>query len=222
MRQPRRTTYPVTLPWTESPIRFIGDPNSPEQTSFNITGEARLPAFGASSTTTLVAPVEFTGTFVHRQNSVPPFNETSETLVAGAIATVTLTKGADPTGQPAWFVSHLSYDIVALQPVAIQIQPRSIKARGYGKMSVDIFSSEAFDAASIDATTLRFGETGLEQSLRSCAKKATNLNRDRRPDLRCIFEIAETDLQHGDTTAVLNGQTMGGASFQRIGRVKVH
>ena len=200
---------------------LIGDPNSPEQISFNITGEARLPAFGASSTETLVVPVKFTGSFVHRQNSVPPFNETSETLVAGAIATVTLTAGADPSGQPAWFVSHLTYDIVALQPVAIQIQPRSIKARVHGKMLVDIFSSEAFDAASIDTTTLRFGETGLEQSLGSCAKKAKNLNRDRRPDLRCSFEIAETDLRHGDTTVFLNGQTMDGAPFQGIGRVKV-
>jgi hypothetical protein len=200
---------------------LIGDPNTPEQMSFDITGEARLPEFGASSTTTLVVPVNFTGTFVHRQSSVPPFNETSETLVAGAIATVTLTEGADPSGQPAWFVSHLAYDIVALQPVAIQIRPRRITARRRATVSVKILSSDAFDAATIDTKTLRFGETGLEQSLRSCAKKARDRNRDGRPDLLCSFGVAEADLHHGDTTAVLNGQTMDGASFQGIGRLNV-
>jgi hypothetical protein len=200
---------------------LIGDLSSPDQLSFNITGDARLPPFGASSTATLVAPVKFTGTFVHRQSSVPPFNETTETLVAGAIATVTLTEGTDPSGDPAWLVSHLTYDIVALQPVAIKIQPRAINARSHGKISVEIFSSLAFDAATIDPHTLRFGETGLEQSLKSCAKKARDLNRDRHPDLMCSFDIAATDLHRGDTTAVLSGETMDGASFQGIGRVKV-
>ena len=200
---------------------LIGDPSSPDQMSFDITGEARLPPFGTSSTATLVAPVKFTGTFVHRQSTVSPFNETSETLVAGAIATVTLTKGTDPSGGPAWFVSHLTYDIVALQPVAIQIQSHAIKARSHSKISVKILSSFAFDAATIDPQTLRFGQTGLEQSLKSCAKKARDVNRDRHPDLLCSFEIAATDLQRGDTTVVLSGQTMDGASFQGIGRIKV-
>ena len=111
---------------------------------------------------------------MHQQSSVPPFNETSETLVAGAIATVTLTEGTDPSGGPAWFVSHLSYDIVALQPVAIQIQSRAIKARSHGKISVEIFSSPAFMPRH-RSPHLEVGETGVEQSLRSCAKKARDI-----------------------------------------------
>ena len=185
--------------------------------SFHITGETTAPPFGPSQTETLVVPVTFTGTFVHGTN---PSDVTSETLVGNAIATVTLTQqNFGPPIGVRWRVTGLTYDIVAFLPVAIDIKPKTINAKSHGKISVAILSTETFDATTIDPQTLRFGETGAEQSLAFCAAK--DVNHDRLPDLRCFFETDATGFQQGDTTAVLTGETFDGTQVSGSDSVQV-
>jgi hypothetical protein len=77
---------------------------------FLITARMILPRIGPSSTKTKTVPVKFTGSFDHAE--VPFAVGARATLVAGAIATVTLDKVIDPLGEKAWIVSSLSYEIV--------------------------------------------------------------------------------------------------------------
>jgi hypothetical protein len=82
----------------------------PESDVFKIPGKMSLPRIGRASTKTHTVRVKFAGTFYHAQ--VPLLFGVKETLVAGAVATVTLTKIVDPLGEEAWIVTSLSYDIV--------------------------------------------------------------------------------------------------------------
>ena len=202
----------------------IGDPNSPESMSFNITGEVIAPPFGPSSTEVLVAPVTFRGTFTHRQIPAFPFNPTSETLVGGAIATLTLVQGVF-NDRPTWFATHVSYDIVPNLPIVIDIKPGTsenpINSKSHGGIPVAILSTQTFDAVTIDPQTLRFGETGQEESLASCAKEGTDVNRDGLPDRLCSYETDATGFHEGDTTGVLTGMTLDGTPVRGTDSIRV-
>ena len=97
--------------------------------------------------------------------------------MAGAIGTVTLISFELPTGTRVWESNSVTYDIVAISSnVLIDIKSSTIKADSRGNVSVVIKSSETFDPTKIDPQTLRFGETGQEQSLAFCAKKKQDVN----------------------------------------------
>jgi hypothetical protein len=83
-------------------------PNGPESMAYFITGELIVPPIGPSATVTLVVTVNFSGTFNHS----PKANTTNESLVANAIATVTLTQFEPFPGTLAWFCTGLTFDIV--------------------------------------------------------------------------------------------------------------
>jgi hypothetical protein len=102
----------------------VGGFDSPDFMHINITGEAIAPPFGTSATATLVVPVTFTGTFSHGAPAAE-----GETLVAGAIATVTLISFELPTGRRVWEGISVTYDIVAFLPVAIDIKPKRSNCR---------------------------------------------------------------------------------------------
>jgi hypothetical protein len=196
------------------------DINALDTMEFIITGETITPPFGASSTETLVVPVSFTGTFNH---TTPPSIAGREILVGNAIATVTLTRSNNSaSGEPFWVIHAVNYDIVAISSnVVIDIKPKTINAKSHGKISVAILSSETFDATTIDEQTLRFGETGQEQSLAKCKKNAKDPNSDGLADLVCSFETEATGLKAGDTTGVLTGTTLDGTSFRGTDSIQV-
>jgi hypothetical protein len=205
----------------------VGGPNSPESLSFNITGQVIAPPIGQSSTEILVVPVAFTGTFIHRQLPVSPFNPTSETLVAGAIATLTLSQtSVFPDGHPGWRATHVTYDIVAALPIVIDIKPgpseNPINTKSHSKIPVAILSTETFDAPSmIDPQTLRFGETGEEESLAFCSKGGKDVNHDGLVDQLCSFETEATDFHEGDTIGVMTGMTFDGTPVRGTDSIRV-
>jgi hypothetical protein len=97
---------PGIATWRGTEYADIGSLTSPNQMVFQITGKMSLPRIGRASTKTRTVRAKFAGTFYHAQ--VPLLFGVKETFVAGAVATVTLTKIVDPLGKEAWIVTSLS------------------------------------------------------------------------------------------------------------------
>ena len=139
-----------------------------------------------------------------------------------------------------WFMSG-DYRLVVsgaspgVLPVAIAIRPGSgelapINPKARGRIPVAILSSANFDALSVDPATLRFGPTGEEPSLSSCAglgKKGKgtlsgeDVDGDGLADLVCHFENAEAGFRVGDLEGILTGKTAAGEAFEGRGYLKV-
>jgi hypothetical protein len=144
-------------------------------------------------------------------------------LVAGAIATVTLISFETPyrhqrVGGQQRHLRHRR-DLFQCRHLH-QVRAPSRRTAG-GNVSVVIKSSETFDPTKIDPQTLRFGETGQEPSLVSCAQKKQDVNGDGVLDLTCSFEIDATGFQKGDTSGVLTGETFDNTHFSGSDSVQV-
>ncbi len=103
--------------------------------------------------------------------------------------------------------------------IVIDIKPGEDPARlnpnCKGTIPVAILSTATFDAPhTVDRASLRFGETGNEQSLAFCDARGRDVNRDGIPDLVCHFTTMFTGFQSQDTAGVLKGETLGGVLFQ--------
>jgi hypothetical protein len=96
--------------------------------------------------------------------------------------------------------------------VSIDIRPKSdankIDPDSKGKIAVAIVSANGFDADNVDLNTVRFGATGTEASPIVIAKR--DFDRDKDRDLVLRFEIRETGIECGDTSAFLTGQALDG------------
>ena len=109
-------------------------------------------------------------------------------------------------------------------PVNIDVKPGSTTARinseSSGTIPVAILSSESFDATtSVAIPTLTFGRTGIEKSLVSC--KIADVNGDGLSDLICHFDTHKSDLRPGDTTVILNGETVDNSGILGTAAVAV-
>lgn len=108
--------------------------------------------------------------------------------------------------------------------VAIDIKPRRdtnylfITKKGHvfpPILPVAIPSDEDFYAPDeVDITSLTFGLTGYEYSLKRCAKRNRDVNQDGLKDLVCYFLSNECGFQAGDTEGILKGQTMDGMPIE--------
>jgi YVTN family beta-propeller protein len=99
--------------------------------------------------------------------------------------------------------------------MAVDIQPgmfpNVISLNGSGKVQVAILSRPGFSAPDqIYRAQLTFGHTGHEQSLVSCNAKGDDLNHDGLPDLVCWFDIAQSNLQLGDTVGIVRATIFNG------------
>ena len=99
-------------------------------------------------------------------------------------------------------------------PVAIDIKPddfpNSINPASNGLIPVAILTTAAFDAATADPLSVRFGPTAA-----AIANAATfeDVNGDGRVDLVLHFNVQDTGIACGDTVAVLTGTTLNGQPF---------
>jgi hypothetical protein len=85
---------------------------------------------------------------------------------------------------------------------------------------VAILSSRTFDPRSLDVSTLTFGATGDEQSLRHCTRTRHSLNRDRRPDMICFFRAEQAGFGPSSERGVLRGLTTSGTSVEGTAMLK--
>jgi hypothetical protein len=89
--------------------------------------------------------------------------------------------------------------------------PDRVNVRSRGNLPVAILSTNAFDATTVDATTVRFGATGTEAA--PVRWTVEDINADGRDDLRLLFTIQATGISCGATSVSLTGQTTSGQAI---------
>lgn len=100
--------------------------------------------------------------------------------------------------------------------VLVDIRPRGeanrINPNSDKEIRVAILTGNGFDAATVDPNTVRFGATGAEAVPVNFALR--DVNGDGAMDMVLRFEIQDTGIKCGDTSASLTGQTSSGLSFR--------
>jgi hypothetical protein len=101
--------------------------------------------------------------------------------------------------------------------VDIDIKPGSISnpinLMAHGVIRVEILSSDTFDAADVDVTTLAFGPDGSYPSERPPSRFA-DVDRNGIADLVLHFPTFETGIAIGDTEACLTGNLLDGTPIR--------
>jgi hypothetical protein len=161
-----------------------------------------------------------TGRFIVGVSSFPHFfnNDGSPVMGEGQsigdyTLLVTVQRQAPPPA-PAPEVQGISIDIRPGRDVA------RIRLGGRGSVPVALLSSDQFDALKVDQASITFGAEGNEKSLRWCNKVGVDVNKDRRPDLLCNFDIRAAGFEDGDSLGKVKGVTMDGRPFEGTGPLK--
>jgi len=81
-----------------------------------------------------------------------------------------------------------------------------INPKSRGKIPVALLSSQTFKPMNVDTSTLRFGQTGTEDSLSKCNKFGTDLNGDGFMDLICHFNNQDAGFDYNTLVGVVTGQ----------------
>lgn len=182
------------------------DPDG-DDLSFAIVGGNESGAFVIDSTTGSISVAD----------AAPLDYETTPVFVLTVRAT-------DPAGlsDEATVTVRLSDVDETLHP-AIDVKPgdesNAINLKSKGKVDVAVLSSATFDATTVVIDSLRFGRTGLEDSLSRNGRgepryRLTDVNGDGRVDLLVQFDIGLTRFQVGDTEAILTGRTDAGDAIE--------
>jgi hypothetical protein len=111
------------------------------------------------------------------------------------------------------------------QQVNIDVRPRhpgvtKIWANTDGKIVVALLSSSSFNALKVDRNSITFGAEGNEASLIRCHSEGVYVNRDRRKDLVCLFDLRKASFDVGDLEGVVKG-TVEGKAFEGHAPLKV-
>lgn len=114
--------------------------------------------------------------------------------------------------------------------ISIDIKPGDRKRTSILSMKRDyvpvaLLSSKGpkeFKPLEVDQKTITFGVSGDEPSVKRCfPHRGMDLNRDRIPDLVCLFDMDATGLEVGHLQGVLKGKTKENVSFEGRGMLKV-
>jgi uncharacterized delta-60 repeat protein len=106
-------------------------------------------------------------------------------------------------------------------PVSIDIKPGSstnpINLSNNGLIPVAILTTPAFDATTVDPSTVCFGDDD-NSGQRDCTEAhgtghIADVNGDDRPDLLLHYEVSQTGIDPGDMTACLSGKTFAGVNI---------
>lgn len=159
------------------------------------TDAAAPPACAQGSTTT-------GGTETPTQETPPPAPTAEE--------------DSEPTTPPATEVKYVNIDVRPGSRALVRLNPK-----WNAVIPVAILAARGFNVRDIEQSSLTFGRTGDEDSLRNCNKYLARVNRDRRPDLVCYFENSKAGFELGDEQGVLKGTLKDGTPIEARAMLKV-
>jgi DNA-binding beta-propeller fold protein YncE len=99
--------------------------------------------------------------------------------------------------------------VIDIKPGA---EPNNINPKSKTKLAVAIMTTGTFDATTVDATTVRFGRTGIEKAPTQWTLQDADGDGD--TDMLLRFSMQNTGIQCGDTSATLIGQTVSERQIQ--------
>jgi len=136
---------------------------------------------------------------------------------------VTVTDDDGGVGESIFQYVITSFVDIDIIPHSKQNRIHFHRKRGpIGLIQVTILSTSDFDAPSVvDRTSLTFGHTGDQESLKSCFDHAKDVNHDGLKDLVCVFQSSLTGFQPGDTEGILKGKTVDGTLIEGSDSVKI-
>jgi hypothetical protein len=111
--------------------------------------------------------------------------------------------------------------------VTIDIKPESfpnhISCKNLkGLIPVAVLTTNTFDAATINVSTVKFGKTGTEASETQGKGRLEDVDGDGDQDMMLHFRFGDTGLDCGDTEAILTGETTDGDPIQGNDSVDLH
>jgi hypothetical protein len=109
----------------------------------------------------------------------------------------------------AFDVEISPFSIIDIKPEGV---PNSINPRSNGVIPVAILTHAAFNASSVDPSTVRFGATGTEAAAVHSAIE--DVDGDGDMDMILHFRTRHTGIACGATMASLTGRTFGGQAIQ--------
>lgn len=99
--------------------------------------------------------------------------------------------------------------------VSVDVRPRRdanrINPNSSQNINVAVFSGKGFDATTLDPNTIRFGATGTEAAPVHLGRR--DVDGDGRRDLVVRFQIPDTGISCGDSSATLTGNVSTGAAI---------
>lgn len=162
--------------------------------------------------------------------------KTGNYYIGVSIYTTPFQDGAVTDGIFIPFLNNINGDYVAVvssqaasstvEHVSIDIKPGNdkpspINPSAKGVIPVAILSNDTFDARKVDTSSLTFGHSGDESSLKSCQKSKRDVNRDGKDDLVCHFYNQKARFMMDDLEGVLKGKTLEGKDIEGKGYLKV-
>jgi hypothetical protein len=124
--------------------------------------------------------------------------------------------GAGGSGGYSLRISGISQSVTE---VDIDVKPgrrakkNRINMRKKHAVKVAILGGPKFDVKDVDRSSLTFGATGDESTLKKCKRRLKDVNRDGYRDLVCKFRLKATGFEAESTQAVLKGRTTSGNDF---------
>lgn len=132
----------------------------------------------------------------------------------------------EPAPEPSPTPSPFPEQQTEVQVIGIDIKPgvrtiTRIDPKSRRAIPVALLSSRNINVRRIDVSSLTFGRTGEELSLKGCNKQRIDVNRDGRRDLICHFENQVAGFEASDEHGILRGKTKDGTPFEGTGALKV-
>jgi hypothetical protein len=133
---------------------------------------------------------------------------------------------AETPPDPGPVTSPFPEQPVDVLKIGIDIKPgvrsiAKIDPKSRRDIPVALLGSRGFNVRNVKLSSLTFGSTGDEHSLKRCNRYPVRVNRDRRADLICFFENQDAGFELTDSEGVLKGELKDGTPFEGRGMLKV-
>lgn len=96
--------------------------------------------------------------------------------------------------------------------------PNSINVKSQGVIPVAILTTQLFDAATVDPSTVRFGRTGTEAA--PVKSSLEDVDGDGDLDVVLLFNVQDAGFKAGDTQGTLTGKTFDGIEIEGVDTVR--